>query len=251
MNSKKYPVFVTTIFVASAIALSACAGETNYPVSAYMDHPIGDAIVSYMQGKDGSYIFPDPDIGTALTQLGVEVVSEETLREKLGDEADALFNEPCTYLYTEQTVPMQNGLSVSSPIVFVISAADNRRFIESFRRSEILGGSRWESFFICIYEILSWQFLPSEKNNGYDLVALSELVFADIFCTEHYFSSPGQTAATQSKYTFAQFAPYFETATKYESEYGDELPDDLRLKEVTIDIGGVEIGTVPLSRGRE
>ena len=54
----------------------------------------------------------------------------------------------------------------------------------------------------------------------------------------------------QSDHIYTQFAPYFDDAISPRLQ-GVNVQNDLRLKKTTIIISGIEIGVVPLSRGRE
>ena len=243
---KRVSFALTAVPAFAALLLCGCAeAEISYPLSAYTNHPVGDAIAQYLSEHD-ALIFPDEGMRDALSQFGVEVVSEETLRERLGDEAEAVLGEDCTYLYAEREFTDADGLPLLSPAVYVISADEDRRLPASFS-PEHQDGTRWDEYHVIVYDILSWQYLPAD-NGGYDCVALSDFAFASISCTEFFISSPGHIDSTLTKYTYTQFAPYFDDAISPRLQ-GVNVRQDLRLEDVTIIISGVEIGTVSLSRG--
>ena len=241
------PSLATALPLSAALIFSGCATETVYPLSAYTNHPVGDAIAQYLSEQD-ALTFPDEGMEDALSQFGVEVVSEETLRERLGDEAEAVLGEHCTYLYTEREFTTQYGDTLLSPAVYVISADEDRWFTQTFT-PENSDGARWDSYYVSVHDILSWQYLPAE-DGGYDCIALSDFAFVRVYCTEHYIFPAGHTGSTQSEYLYTQYAPYFDDAvTPMQQNVG--IQEDMRLEETTIIISGVEIGSVSLSRGRE
>ena len=241
------PSLATALSLSAAMLLCGCAeAEISYPLSAYTNHPVGDAIAQYLSEQD-ALTFPDEDMEEALSQFGVEVVSAETLRERLGDEAEAVLGEHCTYLYTEREFTT-HGDTLLSPAVYVISADENRYFTPTFT-PENPGGARWDSYYVSVHDILSRQYLPAE-DGGYDCIALSDFAFVRVYCTEHYIFPAGHVGSTQSEYIYTQYAPYFDDAvTPMQQNVG--IREDMRLQETTIIIGGVEIGAVTLSRGRE
>ena len=182
------PSLATALSLSAAMLLCGCAeAEISYPLSAYTNHPVGDAIAQYLSEQD-ALTFPDEDMEEALSQFGVEVVSAETLRERLGDEAEAVLGEHCTYLYTEREFTT-HGDTLLSPAVYVISADENRYFTQAFT-PENPGGARWDSYYVSVHDILSRQYLPAE-DGGYDCIALSDFAFVRVYCTDHYIFPAG------------------------------------------------------------
>ena len=141
---------------------------------------------------------------------------------------------------------------IYKPDLLILEAAnpavENRYFTQAFT-PENPGGARWDSYYVSVHDILSRQDLPAE-DGGYDCIALSDFAFVRVYCTEHYIFPAGHTGSTQSEYIYTQYAPYFDDAvTPMQQNVG--IREDMRLQETTIIIGGVEIGAVTLSRGRE
>ena len=244
---KRVSFVLTAILVCTPLLCSCTEAEISYPLSAYINHPIGDAITQYLSEQD-AFTFPDESIEETLSEFGVEVVSKTTLRKRLGDEAEAVFGEYCTYLYVEREFTDEEGIPLLSPAVYVISTDEDRRFTASFS-PEHPDGTRWNEYHATVYDILSWQYLPSD-GGGYDCVALSNFAYARISCIEFFISFPGYIDSMQSDHIYTQFAPYFDDAISPRLQ-GVNVQNDLRLKKTTIIISGIEIGVVPLSRGRE
>ena len=246
-----YALF-TGIILSAALGISACAGETNYPFSSYLDHPVGDKIAAYLED---TFLTETPrtaeSMRSALAEAGLQLTTEEELSAILGEAAAPIFGDDRNYFYTERTFKAQNGQEIVSPAVYVYGTGEDLRFTEYIRGET--DGTTWDSFDCSVYDVLSFQFLPAENGTGYECIARSDFAFAEVIYAEHGVEYNGQSSdpvTTYTRLTFTQFAPYFDDAVTPVLAERDIEPD-MRLSETDIILGGVEIGTVPLSRGRE
>ncbi len=245
MIKYRKPFLFSAITILSiACIFTACAEERNYSLLAYLEHPVSEAIAEC--------VVSDSAIGEktakALGAFGVERADADTLREKLGGAAEDFLGEGRTYLYSERTFTY-DGESYLSPAVYVFGSGDDLDHTALIVRDE--GGAE-VSYSIRVREFLSYQFFPSD-GGGYTLIALSNFASALIARSEPVYYLEGETQHSEivtTQYTLTQYAAYTDDAvTPYLRRQA--MDEDMRLPEMDIVLGGVEIGTVPLSRGRE
>lgn len=219
--------------------MTACA--PRYPDEAYENHPVADLIAEYLHD-------PSDETFSTLTDAGLKKVSESELRAALGGAAEHFLGEGRTYLYSERTFTY-DGESYLSPAVYVFGSGDDLDRTALIVRDE---GGVEVSYSIRVQEFLSYQFFPSDGGR-YTLIALSNFASALIARSEPVYYLEGETQHSDivtTQYTLTQYAAYTDDAvTPYLRRQA--MDEDMRLPEMDIVLGGVEIGTVPLSRGRE
>lgn len=233
LMKKIFPILGAAAALAAALPLTACA---DYPLDAYLVHPVSDVIASCVSEQLLSGAALDEE---KLLAAGVKTIQREALDAQLGDAASVIPED-------------KSCLSAAPNGTLVIYALGGQGTIESVAVKTsgdvvLVEGHVEEvsvSYNVIIHEVVSYHFRP--EGSGYAFVTRANFLVAyiqKVYGVDAPVTPGYQPDFVSEYYTATQFGPYPDDAAAH-----DGVSEDIRLNAFTLTDSGKALIDIPLRR---